>query len=211
MATDPISGARYPLETDSGDVALWMQRGVNDVSTQGVPRFSTTTVRDNAYSAAITAGTITSIADGTVCSVAGVPYRRINGTWRINRPRAFYRQASLGSTGSIISGGSVETGVTSGASLTGGSGNTFTLYEAGTVIINAQFRAGNPGTALCTVKIDGSTVGNVAVSRGDGTVGVTAAAALAAGSHSVSMRVDTSGGGVTWTDGALTIAEFTAE
>jgi hypothetical protein len=211
MATDPISGARYALETDSGDVALWVQRGVNDLSSQVIPRFTTTTARDNAYTAAITAGTISSIPNGAQCSVNGTPYRRINGTWRIDRARVFQRIVSLGGNGSIISGGSVESGVTSGVTLIGGS--SFTLYEACTIAIAAAFRAGpNPsGAAQCTVKVNGTAAGNFAISRTDGTVPVIATAILAAGTHTISMRVDAVGGAVLWTDGIVTMTEGTAE
>jgi hypothetical protein len=214
MATDPISGARYALETDSGDVALWVQRGVNDLSSQVIPRYTTTTARDNAYTAAITAGTITSIANGSQSVANGIPYRRINGTWRIDKQRVFIRAVSItGGAGSIGSGGSVESNVTSGITLTGGSGVNFTLYEAGTISVNASFRAGptGVGAALCSVKINGSTIGNVAVSRTDGTVSVTGGVALAAGTHTVSLRVDTSASACLWTDGSLVLAEYTAE
>jgi hypothetical protein len=210
VATTPLTGSRYPVSTDAPSIAQYFANLALDLDDNTIPRFTTTTARDTAYSSWVTLGG--TMADGLKCSVNGVPYRRIGGTWRIDRQRAFYRSVSLtGGVGTIISGGSVETGVTSGASLTGGSGNSFTLYEAGTVVINAAFRAGNPGAALCSVKVNGSTIGNVAVSRADSTVGVTGAVALAAGTHSVSMRVDTSGGGVTWTDGALTLTEYTAE
>jgi hypothetical protein len=211
VATDPITAARYPAESDSGDVALWIQRAVNDLSSKTLPTFSTTTLRDNAYQAAITAGTIASIPDGSRCSVNGVPYRRIAGTWRIDRNRNIVRIAVLGSgSGAVASGGSTETGLTTGASLTGG--GSFTLYEASTVAVSAAFRAG-PGTgaAQCTVKIDSTVVGNVAISRTDATVPVIGAVALAAGSHSISMRVDAIAGTANWIDGIVTLTEGTAE
>jgi hypothetical protein len=206
MATDPISGARYPLETDSGDVALWMQRGVNDLSTQGKPRFSTTTARDNAYSAAITAGTITSIADGTECVVNGVPYRRINGNWRQdNGPRVIYRITAPSSA--ISSGGGNETGVTSGIAALA----NFTLYEAATVGVDASFRAGAAGSiATCYVKINGAQVGNSSITRSDNTCSVTGAVALAAGTYSVAAHVDASGA-IVWTDAFIKLTVGQAE
>lgn len=212
LATDPISGARYALETDSGDVALWLQRAVNDISSQVVPRFASTGARDTAYSAAITAGTITSIANGMVCMANAVPYRRINGTWRINRNRNIGRTViNLGGGSTISSGGSNETGITGTIALSSPGAN-FTLYEAGTVSFYAAFRAG-PGTgaAQCTIKINGTTVGNVAISRQDGTVPVVAIVALAAGTHSAALRVDAIAGSVVWVDGILNITEGIAE
>lgn len=199
MANDPISGARYALETDSGDVALWLQRAVNDISSQVVPRFASTGARDTAYAAAITAGTIASIANGSVCMANGVPYRRINGTWREDRDRFIIRTVTPSApANSIVSGGASETGVTSGATALA----NFTLYEAATVMVNATFRAGiavgGSGTT-CNVKIDGAVVGDTAVERYDGTSVVVGAVALASGSHSISFRVAASGATIGWT------------
>lgn len=174
-----------------------------------VTRYATTGARDTAYTNWVAAGG--TMADGMLTSAAGVPYRRISGTWRINRQRVFNRPvAGLGAGVAITSGGSAETGITSPIVLTGGS--SFTLYEAGTISLRAAFRAG-PGTgaAQCTIKVNGTTVGNVAISRADATVPVNAAVALASGSHTVSLRVDAVSGGVNWIDGIVIFEEFTAE
>jgi hypothetical protein len=151
------------------------------------------------------------MADGMECSVNGVPYRRIGGNWRIDQPRIINRSANItGGSGTIVSGGSAETGVTSGITMNGG--NTFTLYEAATVGINAAFRAGGAGGgALCYVKIDSATVTNVATSRTDGTVPAIGTLALAAGSHSISMRVDANSATQTWVDGIVVLTVGTAE
>lgn len=213
MATDPISGARYPLETDSGDVALWMTRGVNDLSTQVIPRFTTTTARDNAYSAAITAGTIASIANGTKCSVNGVPYRRIGGAWREDRQRIIYRVGDYSASPKTISaGGANQTGITSGVPALA----SFTLYEASTVSVVAMFLVGlaadNTGAAVCSISMDGTAIGPAAVHRQTGgVVSTQAAVALAAGSHTVSLRVDAQTATVSWTWGNVTIIEGAAE
>lgn len=208
MPTDPLTGSRYPSSSAAPNVAQDIQNAVIDLADNTVPRFASTAARDTAYTAMVSGGG--TMADGMMCTCAGVPYRRINGTWRIDRNRNIVRPAVLGSgSGSIISGGSTETGTTAGASLTGGA--TFTLYEAGSIFISGQFRAGGAGAALCSVKVDGTQVGNTAVSRSDGTVSTVGVVALAAGTHTVSARVDASGGAVTWTDGIVVIVEGIAE
>lgn len=209
MATDPLTGSRYPLSSAVPNVAQDIQNAVIDLADNTIPRFSTTTARDTAYSSWVTLGGV--MQDGLKCSVNGVPYRRINGNWRIDRNRNIVKAVTgLGTGSSISSGGANETGVTSGIALSGGA--NFTLYEAATIAISAAFRAG-PGTgaAQCTVKINNVQVGNVAISRTDGTVPVVAAVALATGTHAVSLRVDAIAGGVTWVDGIVSIIEGTAE
>lgn len=207
MPTDPLSGSRYPAGTDSADVALHIQRAVQDVSDDTVPRFATAIARDNAYSARVTAGY--AMTDGMQCVVNGVPYRRIAGTWRVDRDRMISRTVTpTGSAASIIAGGSAETGITTGAAALA----NFTLYEAGAILINATFRAGSVGgAATCSVKINGAVVGDPAVSRDDETVSVTATLALAAGTHTVALRVDAAGGTVAWVSARVTIAEGAVE
>jgi hypothetical protein len=214
MPTDPLTGSRYPASTAVPNVNQDIQNAVTDLADNTIPNFSTTTTRDNAYTAWVALGN--SMRDGLKCVVNGVPYRRINGTWRIDRTRGFSRAATGLGTGFLVtSGGSAETGITSGIGMTP-SGTTFTLYEATTLNLAASLRAGpNPANtavaAQCTLKIDGSATGNVAISRIDQTVSITSSITLAAGSHTVTLRVDAVGGGVSWVDGIVTITECTAE
>lgn len=214
MANDPITGARYPEESDSGDVALWIKRAVNDLSTEAVPRFTTTTARDNAYSAAITAGTITAVEDGMLCVVNGVPYRRIGGSWRIDRTRLPWRTADYsGAPKAISSGGANQTGLTSGVPGL----SSLTLYEASRVTLNAVFRVGpdtpGSGAALCYLIVNGSVVSTpLGVQRtNDTATPVMAGVDLSAGSHSIAFRVEALSGAVTWYGANCLITEGIAE
>lgn len=209
MATEPIAGARYALGTDSGDVQVHLERAVRDLAAKATPpRFSTTTARDDAYTAAITAGTITSIENGMVCAVNGVPYRRIGDTWREDRLRKWSRSTGIGGAGiAVTSGGSAETGFGAIAAL-----SNITLHEAGALQFVATFRAGGgTGAAQCTVKINTVQVGNVAISRADSNVTVAGQVSLAAGTHSISMRVDAIGGDTNWVDAICVLTEGAAE
>lgn len=208
--TEPLTGVTVQDQSDAATGGQQVGNVAKTLARFTVPRFASTAARDTAYSAMVSGGG--TMADGMLCSAAGVPYRRIGGAWRINRPRVISRTAVLGSSsGAILAGGSAETGATTGATLTGG--GTFVVYETSTYQVSASFRAGpnSTGAALCSVKINGAAVGNVAVSRDDGTVSVTASIALAAGTHTIALRVDTNGGAVTWTDGIVTLTEGTAE
>jgi hypothetical protein len=207
--TDPLTGARFPTTGDAAAIAQYIQNLANDLSPISLPSFATNSARDVAYSNWVAAGN--TMRDGLKCVVNGVPQRRINGAWYVDQPRIIIRTANItGGSGAILAGGSAETGVTSGITMNGG--NNFTLYEAATVSINAAFRAGGAGGgALCYVKIDGTTVTNVATSRTDGTVPALGGLALNAGSHSISMRVDANSATQTWVDGIVILTVGTAE
>lgn len=213
MSNDPWTGARLGSNGDSPLGGSYLAEVVNEVGKWSCPGFASTSDRDAALVA--WQGNGNTVSDGMCCTCAGIPYRRIGGTWRVDGDRIIQRVANLGSgSGSIIGGGSTETGVTSGATLTGGS--TFTVYEASTWAISAEFRAGpNPGNtsvaAQCTVKINGAAVGNFGISRLDTSVPVIATIALAAATHTVSLRVDAVGGPVSWVDGIVTLTKGIAE
>lgn len=194
MPTDPLTGSRYPSSSAAPNVAQDIQNAVIDLADNTVPRFASTAARDTAYSAMVSAGGV--MADGMQCTVNGVPYRRINGTWRQDSgPRIIYRSTTPNST--IAAGGGNETGVTSGIPALA----SFTLYEAAIVGVDGAIRAGGAGgAAVCFVKIGGTQVGNAAVARSDSTVNVTGAVSLAAGTYSVSVHVDGSGATIVWVD-----------
>lgn len=204
MATTPLTGSRYPISSDSANVAQYFANLAIDLDDNCVPRFTTTTARDTAYSSWVTLGG--TMADGMQCTVAGLPYRRINGTWRQdNGPRIIFRSTAPSST--IASGGGNETGVTGGIAAL----SSFTLYEAATVGVDASFRAGGSGAiATCYVKINGSQVGNSSLTRADETCSVTGSVALAAGTYSVAAHVDASGT-VVWTDAFIKLTVGQAE
>lgn len=209
--TDPLTGATIQDQSDGATGGTQIGNAVKGLRSFTVPRFASTTTRDTAYSAFVSGGG--AMADGMMCTAAGVPYRRIAGTWRIDRNRVIVRTLVLtGGAGTITSGGSNETGITTGVNLAGGS--TFVVYETSTYAILASLRAnptGGTGAAVCTVKIDGTAQGNFAVSRADGTVPVNAAVTLAPGTHTISLRVDAQGTTVTWIDGVVVLTEGTAE
>jgi hypothetical protein len=214
MATTPLTASRYPISSDSANIAQYFANLALDLDDNAIPRFTTTTARDSAYSSWVTLGG--TMDNGMRCSVNGVPYRRINGTWRVDQTRVFTRGVTGLGTGFLVtSGGSAEAGVTSGIGMTP-TGTTFTMYEAGNVGLSASLRAGpNPANtavaAQCSLKVDGSAVGNIAISRLDQTVSINAMVALAAGAHTVTLRVDAVGGAVSWVDGIVLLTLGTAE
>jgi hypothetical protein len=103
MPTDPLTGSRYPASTAVPNVNQDIQNAVTDLADNTIPNFSTTTTRDNAYTAWVALGN--SMRDGLKCVVNGVPYRRINGTWRIDRTRGFSRAATGLGTGFLVTSG----------------------------------------------------------------------------------------------------------
>jgi hypothetical protein len=206
--TEPLTGVTVQDQSDAATGGAQIGNLAKRIAGFTVPRFTSTTTRDAAYSSFVSGGG--AMADGMMCTVpvprtAGSAARGESTTGRVSSQRIV---TGLGSGYAIGSGGSAETGLTSGIPAL----NTFTLYEAGTVAVSASFRAG-PGTGAgqCTVKIDGSLIGNVAISRTDGTVPVIGAVALTAGAHTVSLRVDAVGGGANWIDGIVTLTVGIAE
>lgn len=202
--TDPLTGATIQDQSDAATGGTQIGNAVKNLRSFTIPRFTTTGARDTAYTSFVSGGGV--MADGMHCTAAGVPYRRINGVWRVNRPRVITRFTSPSST--ISSGGGNETGVTAGIPALA----NFDLYEAGTVTVNATFR-GAPagGAASFAVKIDNAQVGDQGIVRSDVTTSVSATLALAAGSHAISLRCDASGGAVTWYLGRVVLTEGIAE
>lgn len=79
MQTDPLTGSRYPESSDDTNLSQWFKNAVTDLSDNTIPRFTTTTARDTAYSAWVTGGgTMTS---GLFCAVAGVIQEYDGSTW----------------------------------------------------------------------------------------------------------------------------------
>lgn len=207
MPTDPLTASRYPASTAVPNVNQDIQNAVIDLSDNTNPNFATTTARDNAYTAWVALGN--TMWNGMVCSVNGIPYRRIGGVWRENRQRGFPRTVTIGGGGSIIAGGAAESGVTSGyTALT-----SLTLYEAGQVMVLGTFR-GNPSTSafLFAVKVDGAAIGIQGVIRTDVQCMSGGLVTLAAGSHTIAARADNFGGVTgTWTSARIDVWELAAE
>lgn len=203
--TEPLTGVTVQDQSDAATGGAQIGNVAKRIAGFTVPRFTTTSTRDTAYSAFVSGGG--TMADGMMCTVAGTPYRRIGGTWRIDRNRIIARTGAPGTT--IAAGGGNETSVTVGIA---GLPN-FTLYEASTVSVRGLFRAGGAGIAQCGVKIDGALVGRYGISRDDGTVPCGGTLALAAGSHVIQARVDNIGasGDISWTEFTIDVIEGTAE
>ena len=100
MHTDPLTASRYPDSTDSPNVAQYIQNAVMDLSDNTIPRFATTTARDSAYSAYVSAGG--AMANGMTCwcDSPGAYFDRIGGAW-VQRGVTKYGGGSFatGSTG----------------------------------------------------------------------------------------------------------------
>jgi hypothetical protein len=203
-STEPLTGVTVQDQSDAATGGTQIGSLAKGLAPFTVPRFSTTGARDTQYAAYVTAGG--TMADGMRCTVNGIPYRRIGGTWRQdNGPRIIYRITAPSSA--ISSGGGNETGVTSGIAALA----NFTLYEAATVGLDASFRAGAAGSiATCYVKINNAQVGNSAITRSDNTCSVTGAVALAAGTYSIAAHVDASGA-IVWTDAFIKLTVGQAE
>lgn len=101
MATDPWSGARYPTEDDSGDVAQWMGWGVADVSPQVIPFFATGADRDTALTSWTAAGN--TVREGMYCHVAGsgLLVTDASGAWQPVEPYGFLASGVTNSTGTV--------------------------------------------------------------------------------------------------------------
>lgn len=208
--TDPLTSATIQDQSDAATGGTQIGNVVKNLRSFVVTRFSTTGARDTAYTSFVSGGG--TMADGMLTAVGSTHYRRISGTWRINRNRHILRSITPSApANSIAAAGASETGITSGAAAL----TSFTLYEACTVLVSAEFRAGNStygvAAATCSVKINGSVVGNSAVSRDDSTCVVVGAVALAAGTHTIALRVDSSGGTSGWTNAQVVVSEGIAE
>lgn len=202
--TEPLTGVTVQDQSDAATGGTQIGNLAKSLARFTVPRFTSTGARDTAYAAMVSAGG--TMADGMLCMVNGVPYRRIAGTWRIDRARTFVRSTAPGTT--IAGGGANQTGVTSGIPALA----SFTLYEACTVLVTATSRAGGTGAALSSVLIDNAQVGDLAVSRSDDTAPIVGTVALAAGSHTIALRCDAfPGNSITWTNARVTVAEHIAE
>jgi hypothetical protein len=146
---------------------------------------------------------------GTIARIGTAIYhRRLNPTtpaWVLDdaRPQGFYRSGSPGV--SISAGGGAQTGI---GGITGLS--NLVVNRTGNFVLNASFRAGNASggaAASGTVLIDGSQVGAVAVARMDGEASVVGMVTLSAGSHTIALREDASGGTIGWTSFNATLIE----
>lgn len=174
-----------------------------------VPRFPTTTARNNAYAAFVIAGG--TLEAGMLCSVAGVvqQYSGVGTIWGPVRPRTVTRDHTPVAPG-IPSGNFRESGVADGPSITG-----FTTYLAGTALVVATFRLGvaavNTGYVTYQLKIDGVAVADGVARTTDESRMIHAAVALTAGSHTIALRAQAVGGDATWDSARVTIHEGVAE
>jgi hypothetical protein len=104
VPNDPLTAARYPASSANPNVPLDIQNAVNDLSSTTIPRFATTTARDAAYSAWVSAGH--SLTTGLFCVVAGqlMEYR---GSWQLVVEARLRRLLST-ATGTLASGASTN-------------------------------------------------------------------------------------------------------
>jgi hypothetical protein len=56
VATTPLTGSRYPVSTDAPSIAQYFANLALDLDDNTIPRFTTTTARDTAYSSWVTLG-----------------------------------------------------------------------------------------------------------------------------------------------------------
>lgn len=194
--TSPVAG--LPLFDDNSPNTPWLhfETYARKLDGQVVPNFATTTERNTAYAAFVTAGG--TMRAGKLCSVNGLIYRSTGtstSAWELlvpDGPGIITRNTAPSST--ISSGGANQTGLTSGIAAL----SDFTLTKSGTVAFTAVFRGGGDGAMLCTLLINGAQVGDVGITRSDVTTTVVGAVALAAGSHAIALRAEASGGSVVW-------------
>ncbi|MGZ6780293.1 MAG: hypothetical protein ACXVGO_15020, partial [Mycobacterium sp.] len=85
MHTDPLTASRYPDASDGTNIAQYFQNLAYDMAVNACPRFPTTSARDSAYAAYLSAvgGTL---ANGRSCWTDDAGYwDRIGGAWVARR------------------------------------------------------------------------------------------------------------------------------
>lgn len=83
MPSSPLTDSRVPDGTYEADVAAIVSNAVTDIESHTIPRFASTTVRDQKY-AAWSAATGKAIANGMRCFTTaggGVEWLRYGGSW----------------------------------------------------------------------------------------------------------------------------------
>lgn len=130
-----------------------------------------------------------------------------NGSaWSPVLPRGVARTGAPGTT--IPAAGSNETGFGGIAAL----GN-FATYRPGVWLAHYTFRANGAGAlATCTVKVNGTQVGDAVLSRSDEHISGHGLVTIGgAGSQSIAARVDASIASVLWSTFRITLQELMAE
>lgn len=109
MGTTPLTAARWPSAptTDTFVPDQDLHNAILDIESYTVPRFTTTSVRDSAYTAWETA-TGKSLADGMLCHITstGVRYRydTVAGSWVIDGGRTLFQTLTINGGWSALSG-----------------------------------------------------------------------------------------------------------
>lgn len=91
MANSPLTGSRYPTSSSVPNVPQDIQNAVTDLEDNSVPRFTTTTARDTAFSNWVAAGN--SLVDGLLCVVGNKPLEYRSGAWCSLANPTLYRSA----------------------------------------------------------------------------------------------------------------------
>jgi hypothetical protein len=80
VPTDPLAAVRYPDLTYAPNIPADLQKLIQDLVVNGVPKSATTSARDTAYTAYVAAGG--TLADGRTCETDDAGYwTRLNGAW----------------------------------------------------------------------------------------------------------------------------------
>jgi hypothetical protein len=109
MGTTPLTGSRYPSSpnTDAFVPDQDLHNALLDIEDNVIPRFTTTAVRDSAYSAWMTA-TGNTLGDGMHCHVTstGIRYRydSVAGGWVIDGGRSQFNTLTINTGWSAVSG-----------------------------------------------------------------------------------------------------------
>jgi hypothetical protein len=195
LPSDALTGSRYPSSTDAPNIPQHIQNAVFDLADNTIPRFTSTTARNTAYSTWVTQGGV--MTEGLYCHVNGLGLMVYSGgAWRSER------------TGWLN-----DVNPTTNGSVTGG---TATTIASITVTIPAGLHTGQrikvqggafistPGGVGAGILIQGGSersinVGNIS---GDLKAKTRFDASLTAGSRTYNLqtRATVSGGVVTWED-----------
>lgn len=148
----PLTGAPIPEDTDGpADLPTALGNYATTVDRSSVPRFSTTTARDSAFSAS------GSISDGQVCTVAGVFMAYRSGVWR-KYTEGLVQSGSISITLTTTNTGTITFPVAYGAPP-----NVLvsTTFVTGTRAISAGL-ASAPSTTGVSVRVTVTDAGTIA-------------------------------------------------
>ena len=78
-ATEPLTGASVPVGSDAPDIAAIVTNAINGVADNTIPYFTSTALRDSAYSTWVANGG--AMRNGLTCHVGTTRYVYISGAW----------------------------------------------------------------------------------------------------------------------------------